>query len=49
MADSGSNPFRILDLTAANVDARRAPYPRLAELRAQCPLHRDEAGAVRGW
>jgi cytochrome P450 len=46
MADSGSSPFRILDLTAANPDARRDPYPRLAQLRARCPLHRDEAGGA---
>lgn len=46
MADSGSNPFRILDLTAANPAAREDPYPRLAELRAQCSLHRDEAGGA---
>jgi len=43
---SGSAPFRILDLTAANPQARVDPYPRLAELRAQCPLHRDEAGGA---
>jgi len=47
LADSGSNPFGILDFTAANPDARRDPYPRLAELRAQSPLHRDEAGGAR--
>ena len=46
MADSGSNPFRILDLTAADPQARIDPYPRLAELRTQCPLHRDEAGGA---
>lgn len=46
MADNGSSPFRILDLTAANPDARRDPYPRLAELRARCPLHRDDAGGA---
>ena len=46
MADRGSSPFRILDLTAANPEARRDPYPRLAELRAQCPLHRDDAGGA---
>jgi len=44
--DSGSSPFRILDLTAANPQARENPYPRLGELRAQCPLHRDEAGGA---
>ena len=27
MADSGSNPFGILDFTAANPDARRDPAP----------------------
>lgn len=46
MADTGSSPFRILDLTAANPTAREDPYPRLAQLRAQCPLHRDEAGGA---
>lgn len=46
MADSASTPFRILDLTAANPAAREDPYPRLAELRAQCPVHRDEAGGA---
>lgn len=46
MADTGSSPFRILDLTAANPAAREDPYPRLAQLRAQCPLHRDEAGGA---
>lgn len=46
MADTGSSPFRILDLTAANPDARVDPYPRLAELRVQCPVHRDEAGGA---
>lgn len=46
MADSGSGPFRILDLTAANPDARLDPYPRLAELRAACPVHRDEVGGA---
>lgn len=46
MADSASSPFRILDLTAANPAVREDPYPRLAELRAQCPLHRDEAGGA---
>lgn len=46
MADSGSGPFRILDLTAANPAAREDPYPRLADLRAACPLHRDEAGGA---
>jgi len=46
MPDSAPNPFRILDLTAANPSAREDPYPRLAELRAQCPLHRDEMGGA---
>lgn len=46
MPDTGSSPFRILDLTAANPAARENPYSRLAELRAQCPLHRDEAGGA---
>ena len=46
MADTGSPPFRILDLTAANPAAREDPYPRLADLRAQCPLHRDEGGGA---
>lgn len=46
MPDSGSAPFRILDLTAANPEARENPYPRLAELRTKCPLHRDEAGGA---
>ena len=46
MADSASHPFRILDLTAADSTAREDPYPRLADLRAQCPLHRDEAGGA---
>jgi cytochrome P450 len=46
VADSASSPFRILDLTAANAGARENPYPRLADLRAQCPLHRDEAGGA---
>jgi cytochrome P450 len=46
VADSASHPFRILDLTAANPAAREDPYPRLADLRAQCPLHRDEAGGA---
>ncbi len=46
MADSGSDPFRILDLTAANPHARHDPYPRLASLRARCPIHRDEAGGA---
>lgn len=46
MADLCSSPFRILDLTAANPAARRDPYPRLAALREQCPLHRDEAGGA---
>ncbi len=46
MADTGSSPFRILDLTAANPQAREDPYPRLAELRGQCPLHRDEAAGA---
>jgi cytochrome P450 len=46
VADSTSHPFRILDLTAANPAAREDPYPRLAQLRAQCPLHRDEAGGA---
>jgi hypothetical protein len=30
MPDSGSSPFRMLDLTAANPAAREDPYPRLA-------------------
>lgn len=46
MADTGSSPFRILDLTAANPAAREDPYPRLSLLRAQCPLHRDDAGGA---
>ncbi len=46
MADSGAAPFRILDLTAAYPAAREDPYPRLADLRARCPLHRDEAGGA---
>lgn len=46
MADTSSAPFRILDLTAANPDARTEPYARLADLRAQCPLHRDEAAGA---
>lgn len=46
MSDNGSSPFRIQDLTAANPQAREDPYPRLAKLRAQCPLHRDEAGGA---
>lgn len=46
MADSDHNHFRILDLTATNPASRENPYPRLAELRAQCPLHRDEAGGA---
>jgi cytochrome P450 len=44
LADDDARPFRILDLTAANPEAREDPYPRLAELRARCPPHRDEAG-----
>ncbi len=46
MLDCVSSPFRIQDLTAANPQAREDPYPRLAELRTQCPLHRDEAGGA---
>jgi cytochrome P450 len=46
MPDSGVLPFRILDLTAADPTARADPYPRLADLRAQCPLHRDEVGGA---
>lgn len=46
MPDSGSSPFRMLDLTAAHPSAREDPYPRLAELRAQCPLHRDDAAGA---
>lgn len=46
MADSGSSPFRIVDLTAASLAAWTDPYPRLAELRGRCPLHRDEAGGA---
>ncbi len=46
MADSDRNHFRILDLTATNPASRENPYPRLAELRAQRPLHRDEAGGA---
>lgn len=46
MADSGSSQFRILDLTAADPEARRDPYPRLAELRAACPLRRDLAAGA---
>ncbi|MDP3739839.1 MAG: cytochrome P450 [Hyphomonadaceae bacterium] len=46
MADDEKCPFRILDVTAANPEARADPYPRLAELRALCPLHRDEAGGA---
>ncbi len=46
IADSGGGLFRILDLTAANPSARADPHPRLAELRAQCPLHRDEEGGA---
>lgn len=46
MSDTGSDPVRILDLTAANPAARADPYPRLAQLRAQCPLHRDAAGGA---
>lgn len=46
MADSDRDHFRILDLTATNPAARENPHPRLAELRAQCPLHRDEAGGA---
>jgi cytochrome P450 len=41
---NADDPFRILDLTAANAAAREDPYPRLAQLRAQCPIHRDDAG-----
>lgn len=46
LADSATAPFRILDLTAANPAARVDPYPHLADLRARCPLHRDEAGGA---
>lgn len=46
MADTDSDRFTILSLTAANPLARIDPYPRLAELRAQCPLHRDEAAGA---
>ncbi len=46
MPDSGADPFRILDLTAVNSEARLDPYPRLADLRARCPIHRDEAGGA---
>lgn len=46
MPESGANPFGILDLTAANPDARLDPYPRLADLRERCPVHRDEAGGA---
>ena len=50
MADTLANgeraPFRMPDLTAANALAREDPYPRLAELRALCPLHRDEAAGA---
>jgi cytochrome P450 len=46
MTNDVTHSFRILDLTAANLDARQNPYPRLAELRAACPFHRDpDAGA----
>jgi len=46
VADGEKRPFRILDLTAANREAREDPYTRLAKLRSQCPLHRDEAGGA---
>jgi len=46
VADSGASQFRILDLTAANTAAREDPYPHLEALRAECPLHRDEAGGA---
>lgn len=46
MPGFGGSPFRILDLTAANPEARQDPYPRLAALRAQCPLHHDDAGGA---
>lgn len=46
MPDSGADPFRILDLTAANPEARVDPYPRLSDLRARCPIHRDGAGGA---
>src|SRR5690606_32974964 len=46
MPDSGLAPFRLLDLTAANPAARADPYPRLAALRAECPIHRDDAGGA---
>jgi cytochrome P450 len=46
LADDDVHPFRILDLTSANAEARSDPYPRLAELRAACPIHRDEAAGA---
>ena len=50
MADTLANgdraSFRMPDLTATNALAREDPYPRLAELRALCPLHRDEAAGA---
>jgi cytochrome P450 len=46
LPDDDIHPFRILDLTAANPDARANPYPRLAQLRAACPIHRDKAGGA---
>jgi cytochrome P450 len=46
VADSGREHFRILDLTAVDPNAREDPYPRLAELRTKCPLHRDEAAGA---
>ena len=47
MPDDDTHPFRILDLTAANPEARANPYPRLVDLRAAaCPIHRDEAGGA---
>lgn len=46
MAGEYVSASSILDLTAANPAAREDPYPRLAALRAQCPLHRDEAAGA---
>lgn len=46
MADDGPRDVRMLDLMAANPEARADPYPRLAALRHGCPLHRDEASGA---
>src|SRR5258706_12080009 len=45
MADDEKDPFEVFNHSTGSGLVRN-PYPRFAELRAQCPVHEGTAGKV---